>query len=181
MVNYEKSVIYKLCCKDIHIQEIYIGSTTNFSRRKNQHKTCCNNINGKSYNYYVYNFIREHGGFENWDMILIENYACENKKELEKKERECIELCKSSLNKNIPTRTGKEWNNDNQGKLKNYKKKYYNDNEEKIKIYQKEYYNENEEKIKKYRKEYLKEYHKKNKDKIKDQKKVYQEKNKNNL
>ena len=38
MVNYENSVIYKLCCTDPTVTEVYVGSTTNFRKRKNQHK-----------------------------------------------------------------------------------------------------------------------------------------------
>ena len=45
MVNYNKSMIYKICCNDLKIKEIYIGSTTNFTKRKQTHKSYCNNIN----------------------------------------------------------------------------------------------------------------------------------------
>ena len=50
MVNYANGIIYKLCCLDPNITEIYIGSTTNKYRRKQQHKGICNNVNGKKYN-----------------------------------------------------------------------------------------------------------------------------------
>ena len=173
-VNYNKSIIYKLCCKDINITEIYIGSTTNFKNRKNKHKWACNNINSKSYNYYVYKFIREHGGFENWDMIMICEYSCENKKELEKKEREYIELHKATLNKQIPTRTDEEYYNDNQEYKKKYHKEYYNENKERISENKKEYYNENKEIIK----DQQKVYQEKNKERISENKKEYYEKNK---
>ena len=42
MVNYENSVIYKLCCTDPTVQDVYVGSTTNVRKRKNQHKECVN-------------------------------------------------------------------------------------------------------------------------------------------
>ena len=64
MVNYSKGIVYKLCCKDVNITDIYIGSTTNFTRRKWGHKTACNNEKDKSYNFKVYQFIRNHGGFQ---------------------------------------------------------------------------------------------------------------------
>ena len=57
MVKYNESMIYKLCCKDTDITDIYLGSTTNFRCRKNQHKSQCHNINAKGYNYKVYKFI----------------------------------------------------------------------------------------------------------------------------
>ena len=50
MPNYTESMIYKLCCKDTTIEEIYIGSTTNFNRRKAEHKQVCNNTNKYGYN-----------------------------------------------------------------------------------------------------------------------------------
>ena len=57
MPNYNKSCVYKLCCKDPKIKEEYIGSTTNFGRRKCQHKTMCNNEKDRRYNLYVYKYI----------------------------------------------------------------------------------------------------------------------------
>ena len=78
-VDYSNSTIYKLCCKDTSIKDIYIGSTTNFRQRKSQHKNCCNNENNKHYNYRLYKFIRENGGFDNWEMFMIEEFKCENK------------------------------------------------------------------------------------------------------
>ena len=54
MVNYNKSTIYKLCCKDTEITDEYVGSTTNFSRRKAEHKSHCHNENGSAYHFKVY-------------------------------------------------------------------------------------------------------------------------------
>jgi hypothetical protein len=109
MVNYNKSSIYKLCCKDVNIKEEYVGSTTRFERRKAEHKTGCNNEKNPSYNYYVYQFIRENGGIENWDMVQIEEVNVNNKRELGTRERYWIETLKAELNCNIPTRTLKEY------------------------------------------------------------------------
>jgi len=110
MVNYNKSIIYKICCKDINIKEIYVGSTANeLRKRKYSHKYDCNNINSKNYNLYVYQFVRSNGGFENFDMVLIEEYNCNDKQELHKRERFYIELLGSTLNSNLPTRSPKEY------------------------------------------------------------------------
>ncbi len=62
-INYSNTIIYKLCCNDPEITDIYIGNTTNFTKRKNNHKSCCNNSNDKNHNFYVYQFIRNHGGW----------------------------------------------------------------------------------------------------------------------
>ena len=170
MPNYNKANIYKLCCKDTEIKDIYVGSTCNFTRRKCCHKSDCNNEKSKHYNLYVYRFIREHGGWSNWDMVLVEEVVCENKNQLHKIEREYIEKLGATLNKQIPRRTEKEWYEVN----KEYGKEYYENNKEKIKEYGKEYRENNKE----HSKEYGKKYYENNKEKIKENRKEYYEKNK---
>ena len=107
-MDYSKTIIYKLVCKDINITDIYIGHTTNFTKRKNQHKSNCNNPNSKNYNLFVYKFIRDNGNFNNWDMIEIEKYNCIDRLEASKRERHWVEELKSTLNKQMPSRTPKE-------------------------------------------------------------------------
>ena len=107
-IDYSKSFIYKLCCKNPTIEEIYIGSTTNKKTRKGTHKSDCKNINKKSYNNYKYQFIRDNGGFENWDMIMIEEYSCNSKNELEKRERYWCDELKPILNSIRPQVTIEE-------------------------------------------------------------------------
>ena len=104
--------IYKLCCCDPSIKEIYIGSTKNMKERKRCHKKACNNSNDRAYGSYVYQFIRKHGGFDNWSMILIETVNYDTKHQLKNYERKNIEQYESSLNCNIPNRTEKEWRKD---------------------------------------------------------------------
>lgn len=147
MPDYSKCLIYKLCCKDPTIKDIYVGSTCNKNRRKNQHKNACNNPNDHNYNYYVYQFIRENGGFENFDLIMIEEYPCDNKLQKETRERYYIELLKPTLNKTIPTRTIQEYYQDNKEKILKMVKIYSKDNKEKIEKYEKEYYEKNKEKL----------------------------------
>jgi len=116
-IDYSKSVIYKLCCKDPTIEDIYIGSTTHFTKRKHQHKYCCNNENDKKYNNYKYQFIRDNGGFNNWDMILIKDYPTDSKRKLEMEERRIIDELKPSLNTQLPTRTFKDRYQENKEKI----------------------------------------------------------------
>ncbi len=73
-MNYSNSSIYKLCCNNTEIKEIYIGSTTNFRRRKFTHKYSCNNPNDRNYNLNVYKIIRENGGWDAFDMVELEKY-----------------------------------------------------------------------------------------------------------
>ena len=115
-INYETACIYKLGCKDTSIREIYVGSTTNFKKKKNGHRICCNNENNKKYNFKVYKFIRDNGNWDNWDMILVEKVNVNDGNELKKEERKWIEELNATLNQVIPTRTMKEYYNDNKEK-----------------------------------------------------------------
>jgi len=137
MPDYTKGNIYKLCCNDTDITDIYIGSTCNFTHRKWEHKSSCYNKKRRKYNRLVYKFIRENGGFENWSMVLLEEVCCENKKQLNQKEREWIEKLKPTLNKKLPNRTMEEY--EKTEIRKNYRKKYNIKNRERIKESQKKY------------------------------------------
>jgi hypothetical protein len=173
-MDYSKTIIYKIVCNDLNIKEVYIGSTINFRRRKNQHKNVCNSINDKDYNGYKYQFIRENGGWENWSMYEIEKYPCNDKNEAHTRERHWIETLNATLNKNIPTRTGKEYREDNKEVISKKVKKYYeNDRDNKLEK-AKEYYEDNKDKIVEYKKHHYEE----NKDKLKKKSKNYYETNK---
>ena len=155
MPKYENGIIYKLKhYLDYDDLNIYIGSTCNFKHRKNGHKTNCNNENRKHYSSKVYEYIRNNGGWDDWVMIPIEQYSCDSKKELEIKERYYIDLLRPTLNKHIPTRTFKEWYENNKEKIAEYHKERYENNKEIINQKQKEYNEANKKKINKYKKEY---------------------------
>jgi len=172
--DYSKTIIYKICCKDPNITDIYIGHTTNFIQRKKQHKTACNNI---ICNIYVYQFIRCYGGWDNWSMIQIEEHNCKDRREAESIEQYWIEKTGASLNKNKPYAMCKEnpqlykknWYEEKKDYVLVKAKKHYEENKEEKIEYQKEYAQENKEKISEYQKEYME----KNKEKLKEQKKEY--------
>ena len=181
--------VYKLCSNETNISDIYIGSTRNFRQRKCGHKQICNNSSNEHHNVYVYQFIRNNGGWSNWSMISLYSGEFENKKELEQKEREFIETFESALNCKIPTRTKKEYYEDNKEQLLEKKKQYYENNKEQLLEKKKQYYENNKEETlitnKKYRdnnKEKLaiisKKYRSENKDDLKNKKKQYYENNK---
>jgi hypothetical protein len=191
-INYQNAIIYKIVCKDLDVKECYVGSTTDFRKRKNGHKTDCINVKSKHYYLNVYKFIRDNGGWDNWDMVLIEKYPCDDNLELHQRERYWIEELNASLNKSIPSRNQqeyqKEWYKANKEKRKIQTKDYYEENKDKIKIQTKDYYEENKDKIKirhiEYRetnKEKAKEYRETNKDKMKEYHKEYYQTNKDKL
>src|SRR5210317_597352 len=132
-MDYSKSVVYKICCKDNNISDCYVGSTTCLRNRKNRHKTSCNNEKDKDYNYPVYKFIRDNGGFDNWEVIMVEEYPqCKSVEELLKYEREHMEMLGATLNKVVIGRTHKEWREDNKEKCNAISKKYHEKNKEEL-------------------------------------------------
>lgn len=91
---------YRFCCKDLNITSCYVGHTINFVKRRSEHKSCCNNLNDKAYNYKIYQTIRANGGWGNWTMIEIENKLCSSKRDAEKYEQTLTEELDADLNMN---------------------------------------------------------------------------------
>ena len=76
-IDYSKTIIYKLVHKeDYDNANIYIGNTTDFRKRKNSHNKSCNTEKDKKYNKKKYQYIREKGGWDCFNMIEIENFPC---------------------------------------------------------------------------------------------------------
>ena len=69
-IDHSNTIIYKLVHKeDYDNVNIYIGSTTDFIRRKNSHKSNCCNEKSKEYNEKKYQYIRGNGGWECLNMM----------------------------------------------------------------------------------------------------------------
>jgi hypothetical protein len=166
--------IYKLCIKDGSINDCYVGSTYRLRARRYKHKSACNNPNDKAYNYLLYRFIRENGGFDNWDLTCLDEMKYNNRTEIKACERRWIEKLKPSLNCKLPNRTQKEWIDTNTNQIRERNRKKRNENKEIIKVAKTEYYNKNKDKIK----EYKKEYRLKNKEKILKKQKEFRDANK---
>ena len=97
-IDYSNTIIYKIICKNSNIKDIYVGHTTNFVQRKYAHKQ--NSYNKKSLNYMskLYKTIRENGGWNNWNMIMVDFFKCNNSEEARKKEQEYYEKLNANLN-----------------------------------------------------------------------------------
>ena len=96
-IDYSKTVIYKI----EHIDDetlLYIGHTTNWDKRKCEHKHRCNSEKSDKHNLKLYQMIRENGGWEMFKMIEVEKYPCNDKREAEKKETEVMKELKSNMN-----------------------------------------------------------------------------------
>lgn len=173
-IDYSKTVIYKLCCNDANITDIYVGHTTNLKNRKSKHKSDCNNDKKKKNNTRQYQFIRENGGWDNWSMIVFEVYPCANVDEARARERYWIETLKATLNSDIPNRTKKEYREDMKEVLSTKSKQYREENKEMIAKKKKEYADKNKEILLIKSKQYYEEH----KDQVKARVKEYAEKNK---
>jgi hypothetical protein len=176
-IKHENTIMYKLVCNDVNITEFYVGSTTNFTVRKDCHKKhCCKDIY-KQHNFKVYQFIRANGGWGNWSMVEIEKFTCTDSKEGKKRERYWIETLKATLNCNIPSRTQSEYVLANKEKIAKNKKIYDLAHIEQIAEYHKIHYLANKEQIT----EYKKMYNSANKEKLAEQKKIYREANREQI
>ena len=173
-MDYSKCCIYKI----EHIENdnlVYVGHTTNFSKRKGEHKNRCNNENANStYNLKLYQMIRKNGGFEMFKMIEVEKYPCKDRREAGRREDEVMTELKASMNMIRASRTQKQYYEDNKEKITEYHKEYYEDNKVKINEYHKEYCENNKGKIKEYHKEYCED----NRERIEKYKKGYYQDNK---
>jgi len=143
--RYKKGKIYKLICTET--LDLYIGSTImSLYDRLRCHRKSSNNCESK----YFVNPVIE----------LIENYPCNNKLELRKREQyyidsfECINIYKSYQTKEdrkeYMKKFGKKYREDNKEKRKEYNKKWREDNKEKQDKIQKKWVENNKEKLNAY-------------------------------
>jgi len=103
IIDYSNTIIYKIICNDHSVTDIYVGHTTNFVKRKYQHKTLCNNKSKLK----IYDVIRQNGGWDNWSMVEIAKYCCQDVTEARIKEQEHYELLKQTLNTVNPISSNK--------------------------------------------------------------------------
>ena len=124
MVNYKNGKIYTI--RSHSTNKYYIGSSANtLTKRFNNHKDM--------YSYWIndnnYRYVSSYEIFKLGDAYieLLENYPCNDKNELRKREGELIRQYKNELvNMVIDGRTYKEWKEDNKEHLKEYEKNRYN-------------------------------------------------------
>ena len=146
---------------------MYVGHTTNWDKRKSDHKFNCNNENSSKYNLKIYQMIRENGGWVMFRMFEVEKFPCNDKRGAEKRECEVMKELKSSMNtyriyitkeelKATQKACGKQHREIIKEQIKVYVKEYYKQNTERKLKYQKEYTEKNKNKIQMYQKSYRK-------------------------
>ena len=94
-IIHQNTEIYKIVCNDPEVKHLYVGSTTNFVKRKSHHKR---NVNNPKNNFKIYKIIRENGGWDNWKMLLVEKYPCSSKREAEAREEEIRIQLQATMN-----------------------------------------------------------------------------------
>tara|TARA_R110001632_G_scaffold201830_1_gene324785 strand:+ start:789 stop:1502 length:714 start_codon:yes stop_codon:yes gene_type:complete len=120
-VDYSKTIIYKIQHRD-NDELLYVGSTTDFTRRKAQHKRDCYNANSKCYNYKLYSIIRDNGGFDCFNIIVIKEFPCNNNQEALIEEDKIMRQMKCNMNERRAFTTPEE-------KIENDRQKYERDRE----------------------------------------------------
>jgi len=159
--KYHKSKIYTI--RSYQTDKYYIGSTCDALHKRlyNHRRDYKNYLNNNHHFVTSFDIIL----YEDNYIELLEDYKCESKNELLKREGELIRKYKDDIvNCRIAGRTGKEYKEDNKVIIKEQRKKYSEINKDKIKEYRNEYIKDNKEKIKEQRKKYSEI----NKDKIKE-------------
>jgi hypothetical protein len=143
---YANGKIYRIV-GNVENSKCYIGSTVRalsnrMAGHRGAHKRFQNGLGTKLMSFDLF----DEYGVENCRIVLIENFPCNSKEELLKRERYWIEniVC---VNKYIPTRTIEEWNEEN----KDYQNQYRETHKEKINKRNKEYRETNIDKIRLYR------------------------------
>lgn len=150
MVNYQRGKVYRLVCNVTGKQ--YIGSTTtDLSKRKGEHVSYYKRyLDGTTNQVYTSFEIIESGDF---DIILIEDYPCDNKEQLHARERHFIETM-ACVNKYVPTRSKKEYRDEHKEERKSYNQEYRIAKKEEIAKKKKEYRGRNKEEINAKQREY---------------------------
>ena len=177
-VDYKKGLIYTIKSGD----SMYVGSTTDFRRRKSKHKSVIYNENSKQYNQKIYKTIR--GNNYEWVMRPYSQFPCNSKLELTIEEERVRQLLKADMN-SYSCGTGcatkkeyqKQYRDEHKDEIEKYKKQYNDQHKDKISERQKEYNDQHKDEIEKYKKQWYEQH----KDKLTEKNKQYYEQNKKKL
>ncbi len=145
MPDYKKGKIYRIVSPSKNL--VYYGSTTQTISQRLQDHLKEYRLKTKPCKSFI---VLE---CEDYKIELIEEYSCNNRQQLEKKEGE-YQKNNECVNEKIAGRTKTEWYYDNQERLLEKRKNYYQDNVEIERQKNKDYQKNNKEKIKQYHKDY---------------------------
>ena len=159
MLDYKNGKIYTIRCKTNNFF-VYVGSTCqSLAKRWDNHKQHSKQEISKGR--LLFKKIADNSGFTNFYIELHENYPCNNKEELLKREGEVTREI-GNMNSQMPGRTSKQWYLDNRDTRLAKNHEYYINNLADFKDKSKKY----REETKEHKKEHDKEYYEKNKESI---------------
>jgi Uri superfamily endonuclease len=140
MPDYQKSKIYKIYSPSKNI--IYIGSTIqSLSQRLGEHLSKYKAYNKDNTKNYIRSFLVLE--CEDYKIELLEEYACNNKQQLLKKEGEYIrniECCNKIIVGRTPTEYKREHRINNKEFYNDYMKQYRKNNADKMREYDRQRY-----------------------------------------
>ena len=149
--KYQNGKIYRIV--DNAYTECYIGSTIMaLSSRMALHRRDYKQYKAGHAGYVSSYELFDLCGIENCKIELIEDYPCESREQLAKREGYYIKR-EDCINKCIAGRTLQEWRDDHKEEKREYDMNYRETNKEKKKSRDKAYYQANKERIKEQRKQ----------------------------
>ena len=171
-MNYQNNIIYKIQHKTID-ELIYIGSTTNFAKRKYKHKSNCYNEKAAEYNTKKSVMIRENGGWDMFDMVLVKKYPCNDNLEAYAEEEKIRREMNANMNSIRCFRTqedtkeyNKKYSETHKEELSEKKKQYRETHKEEIRENAKQYYETHQEEIRENAKQYYETHKQENSQKV---------------
>jgi len=127
-INYDNTIIYKL--QHIDNEELlYVGHTTDFTKRKSAHKSNTLNAKNKAHGRKVYEMIRTNGGWDMFAMLQIKTFSCLNRREAESEEDNVMREMRATMNTNRAFLSEQD--------KKNYNATYKNEHVLEVKAYAK--------------------------------------------
>jgi hypothetical protein len=174
-MDYSKGKIY--CIKSHHTDKVYIGSTTKtLEQRLTKHKECYMGYK-RGYKYQLRMTSFDILNYGDAYIELVENYPCNTKQELIKREGEVIRSTKNSVNKDKWLGLGKERHKLYVEEHSEYFKEKSKEWRENNKEHRAKKYKEWEEKNAEYRKQYKQEWKENNRERVRETQREYRKKN----
>ena len=147
---YENTIVYKIKCKDPLVPDFYLGyATCPLVQVAKMFGTRCKH----DMTWPVCEFVRQNGGFENWVFERLPIKSCTTALEARTELRKHFNANPPSLNKQLPTRTNKEYAKGD--KNKEAQRVYREGHADKIHKDQAAHYIRNRDKLLMKRREYL--------------------------
>ena len=162
MNRYENGKIYKIV--DNGYNKCYIGSTCEslsqrMARHRHQYNSYLKGNHGKTRSFQLF----DEYNIDNCKIELIENYPCENKEELRRREGHFIQTI-DCVNKHIAGRTKEEWREESKEQIRETHRIYWENNKDYFKKKREEnheFYKDYNKQWKAEHKEYVADYNKK--------------------